>query len=157
MKATRLALAILAAAVGGLLIAQQQAADPTKAVYASKDSVEAALAKGGPALTPRASMISRGSDHLVAGGRRDVGGEAERHEKAYDIVYITKGEATYVTGGTLKNSKETGPGEMLGGTIDGGETHQLKTGDTIVVPPGVPHWWKDTKGVEYMIIKINKP
>jgi uncharacterized RmlC-like cupin family protein len=154
---------VLLAAAAGVLIAQDKAkapapvSDPTKAIYASKESVEAALAKGGPALTPRSSMISRGTDHLVAGARRDAPAEAERHEKAYDIVYITKGEATYVVGGTLKNSKETGPGEMLGGTIDGGETHILKQGDTIVVPPGVPHWWKDTKGVEYMLIKINKP
>jgi len=163
MKATRLALTLLLAAAAGALIAQQPskgpapAADPTKAIYASKQSIEEALAKGGPALTPRSSMISRGTDHLVAGARRDAPADAERHEKAYDIVYITKGEATYITGGTLKNSKETGPGEMLGGTIEGGETHTLKQGDTIVVPPGVPHWWKDTKGVEYMLIKINKP
>lgn len=164
MKATLLASALLIAAAAGALLAQQQgkapaapASDPTKAIYASKESIEASLAKGGPATAPRASMISRGTDHLVAGGRRDQGGDAERHEKAYDIVYITKGEATYVTGGTLKDSKETGPGEMLGGTIEGGETHTLKQGDTIVVPPGVPHWWKDAKGVEYMIIKINKP
>ena len=78
------------------------------------------------------------------------------HEKAYDIIYMTEGEATYVSGGTLKDSKQTGPGEYLGGTIEGGETHTLKPGDVIVVPPGVPHWWKDAKGARYMIMKINK-
>jgi mannose-6-phosphate isomerase-like protein (cupin superfamily) len=153
------------AAFAGLLAGQQQgkqqakgpAGDSNGVVYAEGATIAEALAKGGAALAPRAAMVSRNADHLVAGGRRDKGGDAERHEKAYDIVYITDGEATYVTGGTLKGSRQTGPGEMLGGTIEGGETHRLKKGDVIVVPPGVPHWWKDTQGVTYMIIKVNKP
>jgi quercetin dioxygenase-like cupin family protein len=155
MKLTALPLAFLLALPFGMLIAQQAAAPQVS--FADKATIDAALAKGGPALTPRASMVSRNADHLVAGGRRDAPGEAEQHEKAYDIVYVTDGEATYVTGGALKNSKQTGPGEMLGGTIDGGESRLLKKGDVIVVPPGVPHWWKDTKGVTYLIVKVNKP
>ena len=159
MKTSFVALALLTAVAAAALIAQQQTkgGEAPQVVYAGKAAMDAALAKGGPATTPRASMVSRNADHLVAGGRRDAPGDAERHEKAYDIVYITGGEATYVTGGTLMNSKQTGPGEMLGGTIEGGETRVLKEGDVIVVPPGVPHWWKDTKGVTYMIIKVNKP
>ena len=145
---------MLAAALG-VLVAQN--ANAPAVAYMAGTDLAAALAKGGPALTPRAAMISRGGDHLVAGGRRDAPGEAELHDKAYDIVYITEGEATYVTGGQLKGARQTGPGEMLGGTIEGGETHLLKKGDTIVVPPGVPHWWKDTKGVSYMIIKVIQP
>ena len=159
MKHTLFALALVTAAAAGALLAQQQtkADDTPQVTFADKATIDAALAKGGVATTPRAAMISRNADHLVAGGRRDAPGEAERHDKAYDIVYVTDGEAVYVTGGTLKNSKQTGPGEMLGGTIEGGETRVMKKGDVIVVPPGVPHWWKEAKGVTYMIIKVNKP
>jgi uncharacterized RmlC-like cupin family protein len=148
---------ILAAAVGVVALLAQPPATAPQVAFMEKAAIDAALAKGGPALTPRAALISRNADHLVAGGRRDAPGDAEMHEKAYDIIYITEGEAVYVSGGTLKNSKQTGPGEMLGGTIDGGETRTLRKGDVIVVPPGVPHWWKDTKGVTYMIMKVNKP
>jgi quercetin dioxygenase-like cupin family protein len=155
MKPTLYMCALVIAMGLGALLAQQPAAPQVS--FADKATIDAALAKGGPALTPRASMVSRNTDHMVAGGRRDAPGEAEMHEKSYDIVYVTEGEATYVTGGTLKNSKQTGPGEMLGGTIEGGETRQMKKGDVIVVPPGVPHWWKDTKGVQYLIVKVNKP
>lgn len=154
MKLTLLSVSLVIGLSVGVLIAQQAAPQVS---YSDKAMIDAALAKGGPALTPRAAMVSRGADHLVAGGRRDAPGDAEQHEKAYDIVYVTEGEATYVTGGTLKNSKQTGPGEMLGGTIEGGESRQLKKGDVIVVPPGVPHWWKDTKGVTYLIVKVIKP
>jgi len=159
MKHTLFVLALVTAAAAGALLAQQQtkADDTPQVAFADKATIDAALAKGGVATTPRAAMISRNADHLVAGGRRDAPGEAERHDKAYDIVYVTDGEAVYVTGGTLKNSKQTGPGEMLGGTIEGGETRVMKKGDVIVVPPGVPHWWKEAKGVTYMIIKVNKP
>ena len=159
MKLTLVVLALFAGATFGVLVAQDgkaPAAAP-KVVSMTAEQIAAALDKGGPALTPRAALITRDAAQMVAGGRRDVGGDAEQHEKAYDIVYITEGEAVYVTGGTLKNSKQTGPGEMLGGTIDGGEVHNLKKGDVIVVPPGIPHWWKDAKNIRYMIMKVNVP
>jgi quercetin dioxygenase-like cupin family protein len=147
MKPTLLALSLLIAATVGALLAQPPAAP--QVIHADKATVDAALAKTG--------LLSRNADHMVAGGRRDTGGVAEQHEKAYDIYYVTDGEAVYVTGGTLKDSKQTGPGEMLGGTIEGGESRQVKVGDVIVVPPGIPHWWKETKGISYLIIKVNKP
>ena len=151
MKPIFLALSLLVAAAVGAMLAQDAAkgGEAPKVVYADKAAVDAALAKTG--------LISRNADHMVAGGRRDGPGVAEQHEKAYDIYYVTDGEATYVTGGKLVNSKQTGPGEMLGGTIDGGESRQVKKGDVIVVPPGIPHWWKETKGISYLIIKVNKP
>ncbi len=166
MKASSFSLVLLTAAATAALLVQSSAAQQGKAKakggdlseveFATAQSIADALAKGGPAMTPRASMVSRDSHHLVAGGRRDTGGDAERHENAYDVVYIVEGSATYVTGGKMVGAKETGPGEMLGGTLEGGEVHQLNKGDVIVVPPGIPHWWKDTDGVTYMIIKVNK-
>lgn len=159
MKLFIAAVALFAGAAAGVLVAQNTKAPqaPAKVTYMSAEQIAEALAKGGPALTPRAALITRDNAHMVAGGRRDVGGDAEMHDKAYDIVYITEGEAVYVTGGTLKNSKQTSPGEMLGGTIDGGEEHHLKKGDVMVVPPGIPHWWKDAKNIRYMIMKVNVP
>ena len=152
-------LALLIGAAAGVMVAQNTKGPqpPAKVTYMSAEQIAEALAKGGPALTPRAALITRDSAHMVAGGRRDVGGDAEQHEKAYDIVYVTEGEAVYITGGTLKNSKQTSPGEMLGGTIEGGEEHHLKKGDVMVVPPGIPHWWKDAKNIRYMIMKVNIP
>jgi uncharacterized RmlC-like cupin family protein len=137
-------------AIAGLMA--QNAAPPkplTEVVFMDSTQMAAALAK--------TTMISRDANHTIAGGRRDAPSEAESHEKSYDLVYITDGEATYVTGGKLVNSKQTGPGEMFGGQIEGGVTRQLKKGDMILVPPTIPHWWKDTKGVSYIIVKINKP
>ncbi len=130
-------------------MAQNTPAPLNEVVYMTGEQTAAAFAK--------TTVLSRDGFHIVAGGRRDSGSDAERHEKVYDLVFVTDGEATYVTGGKLVNSKETGPGEMFGGTIEGGVSRQLKKGDLIIVPPGIPHWWKDTKGVSYMIVKFNRP
>ncbi len=138
---------LIAAGVGALIA--QNAAPASQVIHADRATVEAALSK--------TAVLSRNADHMVAGGRRDTGGVAESHEKAYDVYYVTDGEATYVTGGKLKDSKQTGPGEMLGGTIEGGESMAVHKGDVIVVPPGIPHWWKETKGISYLIVKVNKP
>ena len=52
-------------------------------------------------------------------------------------MYVTAGEATYITGGKLVNSEQNSPGEWLGGTILG-EAHSRTQGAAIVVPPGMP-------------------
>jgi hypothetical protein len=78
MKSAPLILSVTLAAVSGILIAQQQASDAAKVVFIDKAAIDAILAKGGPALTPRAAMVSRNADHLIAGGRRDAEADAER-------------------------------------------------------------------------------
>ena len=146
MKPCILCLALLTTAAAVLVMG----ADPAPVTYVGHEKVAEALAKTG--------MLSRNADHMVAGAHRNGPGQAERHDKTYDIVYVTEGEATYITGGKLVNSKQTGPGEMLGGTIDGGESHHLAKGDVIVVPPGVPHWFKEVPTeVSYFLVKVIKP
>lgn len=144
-------LRVLGLAIAATIVyAQQgkQAPDERKVIYVPKEKVAEALAKSG--------LLSRNSDHMVAGAHRNGPGQAEQHDKTYDIVYVTDGEATYITGGTLMNSKQNSPGEWLGGTINGGEPHHLMKGDVIVVPPGVPHWFKEVPGeVSYFLVKVN--
>jgi mannose-6-phosphate isomerase-like protein (cupin superfamily) len=76
-----------------------------------------------------------------------------------DIFYIVDGSATFVTGGTMVGGKETRPNQMLGTDITGGHTHQLKKGDFISIPAGIPHWFKDVPatGVTYYMVKVVKP
>ena len=47
---------------------------------------------------------------------------------------------------------------MAGHDIEGGETRQLKKGDFIVIPAGMPHWFKDVpQAVNYYVVKVVKP
>jgi len=63
-----------------------------------------------------------------------------------------------VTGGTMVGGKVTRPGQWLGTDIQGGESHQLAKGDVIVIPAGVPHWFKAIPGtISYYVVKVIKP
>jgi mannose-6-phosphate isomerase-like protein (cupin superfamily) len=141
----KLCLAILACA------ALVSAADVTNAAtYVDHDKAAVALTKGG--------ALASGSDYKVSGARRDKAGQVEVHEKETDIFYITDGEATFVTGGTMIGGKQTGPGQLLGTDIEGGEVHHLTKGDVIVIPAGTPHWFKEVPhSVNYYMVKVLKP
>jgi|SRR3954454_8753340 len=132
---------------GGLAVAAFGASNVT---YVEHDKVSSALAKGGPLVTE--------SDLLVSGSHRDKGGQVEVHDKETDVIYVTDGEATFVTGGTMVGGKVTKPGQHLGTDITGGQTRHLIKGDVIVVPAGTPHWFKEVpKSVNYFVVKVLKP
>src|SRR3954447_13522381 len=123
---------------------------PQKATYVGHDKVSAALQKGGPLVTA--------PDLAVSGSHRDKGGQVEVHDKETDVIYMVEGEATFVTGGTGVGMKSTRPGQWLGSDIKEGEAHHLTKGDVIVVPAGVPHWFKEVpNSVSYYVVKVLKP
>ena len=120
------------------------------ATFVDHDKVAAALAKGGPLVTA--------SDVLVSGSHRDKPGQVEVHDKEMDVLYITDGSATFVTGGKIVGAKNTRPDQWLGTDITGGTTHKLVKGDVIVIPAGMPHWFKEVPGtVSYYVVKVVKP
>ncbi len=119
------------------------------ATYAGHDRVAASLAKGGP--------LAQGPGYTVTGSHRDKVGEVEVHDKETDIFYVTDGEATFVTGGTMVGGKKTGEGQWRGTDIKGGVTHKLSKGDVITIPAGTPHWFKEVpKSVSYFVVKVIK-
>jgi mannose-6-phosphate isomerase-like protein (cupin superfamily) len=118
--------------------------------YVEHDKVAAALAKGGP--------LVGAPDLLVSGSHRDKAGQVEVHDKETDVIYMVDGEATFVTGGTMIGGKVTKAGQSMGTDIKGGDTHHLTKGDVIVVPAGVPHWFKEVPStVSYYVVKVLKP
>jgi mannose-6-phosphate isomerase-like protein (cupin superfamily) len=121
-------------------------AQQPKATY-----VEAAKVAGGGnfATTP---------DYTAGLLKRTAPGQVEIHTKETDIFYVVEGEATFVTGGTMVGGKETQPNQLRGTSIDGGETYHLKKGDAVVVPAGVPHWFKEiAQPIAYFTVKSIKP
>ena len=98
-----------------------------------------------------------GSDFEVQGTHREKPGGIEVHVKERDVFYVVDGEATVIAGGKLVNPKETRAGQMTGTSIEGGETYHLTKGDVMTIPAGVPHWFKETNGVSYFVVKVKKP
>jgi mannose-6-phosphate isomerase-like protein (cupin superfamily) len=66
-------------------------------------------------------------------------GVAELHENFADLFCVLDGRATLVTGGTVVNPQQVGPGEIRGASLDGGTRQELRAGDIAHVPAGVPH------------------
>lgn len=146
---TSIALATVLGAIvgaGALSAAYPRAADD-RVVYINGASTRAAFVKGQPLVETAA--------YKVHASRREAPGMAEIHTLDTDIVYVLEGTATFVTGGTAVDPKTIAPNEIRGSAIDGGESRKLVKGDVIVVPHGVPHWFKEVSSpFNYYVVKV---
>lgn len=98
---------------------------------------------------------ANGENYMVHASRREKPGMVEVHEIDTDIIYVTGGTATIVTGGRSLDSKQTAPNEFRGTSVDGGETRDLKKGDVLIIPKGTPHWFKKVDGAFlYYVVKV---
>ena len=137
---------IAMAAVLVFAAAASGAADNSKVTFVGHDQV----AKGGTLVTaPNLSILM---------AHRDAPGMVEVHEKETDTIYVLAGTATFVTGGTMIGGSVTAPGQQRGTDIQGGDAHSLVKGDVVVVPAGVPHWFKEVRGsIDYYVVKVIAP
>jgi len=140
-----LAIALLTAVLLPAHAAAETAADAVR--YVPSADVQAAFDHG-------AVLLDAGS-FMVHASRRDAAGMAEVHFKDTDIVHVLHGGATIVTGGTVVGGKPTAEDEVRGASIDGGVTRRLAEGDVLVVPRGVPHWFRDVSApFLYYVVKV---
>lgn len=114
--------------------------------YFENSKVSQAFVKGAPLIETE--------EFKVHASRRDKPGLAEIHARETDVVYVLEGTATLVTGGTAVDPKVTAPGEIRGSAIEGGKAQRLAKGDVIVIPRGVPHWFKQVDApFLYFVVK----
>lgn len=115
--------------------------------YIEGAKVAAAFVKGMP--------LVENDEFKVHASHRDKAGMVEVHLGEADIVYTLEGTATLVTGGTVVDGKTIADGEIRGASINGGETRTLAKGDVIIVPAGVPHWFKQVSSpFNYYVVKV---
>jgi quercetin dioxygenase-like cupin family protein len=111
------------------------------------DKVAAAFARGGPLLET--------NNFKIQAGRREAPGLVEIHARDTDIFYVLEGAATLVTGGKAVEPKTISGDEVRAKEIAGGESRHLVKGDVIVIPKGVPHWFKHVNGpFLYYVVKV---
>jgi mannose-6-phosphate isomerase-like protein (cupin superfamily) len=124
-------------------------APPTEPIVIDHAQVDANFAKGLPWLI--------NSSYKIQAGRRVQGGKVEIHEHDTDILWVTEGSATLITGGKVLNQTTKSPGEFGGDKIEGGVTRKVVKGDLIVIPQGIPHWFSEVEGTFlYFVVKVTK-
>jgi quercetin dioxygenase-like cupin family protein len=146
MKVLSLAVALL----GLTLIALAESADSLggrDVIALSAEQVSAAFAKGMP-------LVER-ENYKVHASRREAAGQVEVHTRDTDVIYVLAGTATFVTGGTVVGGKNTGPEEIRGTSVDGGTSRTIHAGEVLIVPSGVPHWFKEVPApMTYYVVKV---
>jgi glc operon protein GlcG len=121
-------------------------AAPAAVTHLASSHVTDAFAKGMPLLEV--------DGYKIHASRRDTPGTAEIHDWETDVIYVLDGTATLVTGGAVVEPKTTEPGQVRGPQLQGGEARQLRRGDVVVVPAGVPHWFKEVQApFLYFVVK----
>jgi glc operon protein GlcG len=88
-------------------------------------------------------------------GRRVEPGEVEFHRDVVDVMHVVEGTATVVTGGEMRNTREVAPGEIRAESVDGGTPHDLREGDVLAIPNGVPHQFTQVSDpFLYFVVKV---
>jgi hypothetical protein len=103
------------------------------------------------------SLGNFGPTHNAVMVYRAADGEAEFHETAADFTVVTGGAGDLILGGTVKDARVTGPGEIRGSSVEGGTTYRVEPGDIINIPAKTTHQMTVPPGgaVTYMVVKIN--
>ncbi len=141
---------LLALAIALTVSLIKAAGGPPAVTFIGHDKVAESLAKGG--------NLATAPDLIVLGAHRAGAGQVEVHEKETDVMYVVDGAATIVTGGTMVGGKSSGPGQLRGNDIQGGATRHLAKGDVVVIPAGIPHWFKEVSpSISYYVVKVLKP
>jgi glc operon protein GlcG len=145
----RIATLIALAGVTVLPLGAASAQSESPVLLVPNDQVRADFARGVP--------IVETGDYKIHASRREGPGMAEIHTRDTDIAYVLQGSATLVTGGTAQETHSTGPEEIRGSGIQGGETRRLVPGDVVVIPNGVPHWFKQVEApFLYYVVKVRQ-
>jgi mannose-6-phosphate isomerase-like protein (cupin superfamily) len=89
---------------------------------------------------------------------RNKTGGGEVHQNFADLFTILDGHATLVTGGELVEAKTIAPGELRGASVKGGTRQELKAGDEVHIPAGIPHQMLLEPGatVTYFVVKVEE-
>ena len=141
----------------------QNPASPTppvsKAVQILTTTNLAALADSLPAGAATSRQIMRWEGLSNMYSRRDTSGVPERHEQFTDIFVVQRGRARLLYGGTADGERSISPGEWKGGTMRGGTEAELKPGEIVVIPAGIPHQLLLPPGESfyYFVFKVAKP
>jgi mannose-6-phosphate isomerase-like protein (cupin superfamily) len=147
---------LFAAALALPAQAQVRNTQPDGFKVLSAQDIAKLLDKPANGASPIAAFVSDHENYYVEFVTRVAPGEVEVHPHWIDYMSIQSGEATLTYGGTVSGNRDTGAGEMRGGTQAGGTSVDLKPGSYVAVPAGMPHVMVPKGKVTYLIFKVRQ-
>ena len=147
MKNHAIVSVILALLTVGAAMAQAPAA-----TYKAEAQLFGALKAGAATPDMLASEVSNGDHHRINIVRRTKAAGAVAHEGFAELHHIIDGSGTLVTGGTIV--RPAGGGRGAAGTIQDGVSRHVTKGDVVLVPSGMPHWYKDIDGAMITYLEV---
>ena len=117
-----------------------RSAAPDGFKFMSHEAIDKAVSTPEPGRVYGATFMNDHENYYVEFVKRlDHGNLAETHAHWVDHITILSGEGILAHGGALSDAKESGPGEVRGGTMNGATTLTVHAGDYFQIPPGMPH------------------
>ena len=130
---------------------------PPVATYKTDAELTAALKAGSATPDMLTSEVQNTDRHRINIVRRTKAAGAVAHEGFAELHHIVEGSGTLVTGGTIVHPS-TSSGRASAGagaaTIQNGVSRHVAKGDVILIPSGMPHWYKDLDGtITYLEVR----
>ncbi len=128
----------------------------TAGIFKANTDLQAAL-KAAIAKTDdmAASLIANTDQYRVNIVHRPKANGAIAHPGNTELHYIIAGTGTVTTGGKIVR-KAGAPASQA--TIEGGESHDVKPGDVIIVPAGSAHMYSKVNGeITYLEVRFVAP
>ena len=134
----------------GLAAGLTPADAPKAATYKASTELTAALRAGQATPDMLTAEVSNSDRHRINLVRRTKPAGAVAHEGFAELHHIVEGTGTLVTGGTIARAA----GGRGGATIQNGVERHVSVGDVILIPSGMPHWYKDLNGtITYLEVR----
>lgn len=120
------------------------------------------LVSYGERLAPKMDADKRAVEELANFGSHSVlmvhreSSAAPVAHDGTDFYVVQKGKANLILGGELLERRRKEPGEFWGTSIRGGKRFEIRAGDTINIPPQMPHAIILEPGefITYLVVKI---
>jgi mannose-6-phosphate isomerase-like protein (cupin superfamily) len=148
------------AAAALALPAVAQSSGNTAEVFSSHDAQSqlAALALKAKASGSSGFTFGDYGSHILMLSVRAADGKAEVHAHYDDVMVVTEGSATLITGGTVVDPQTEKKGETKGSGIRDGKSQTVTVGDILHIPAGVPHQFLVASGTTYsaFVVKVKE-
>jgi len=146
-------------------------AQPPTATDVTKADLDATLARAPAAgvMDQQIRVVDVGKYNVAVGVLHRAAKAkhtAISHAQVTEVYYIIRGSGVLVTGGAIVDGapvaadSETakvlvGP-STTGPSVRNGQTRKVSPGDTIVIPPGVAHWFSAVDDdMNYLVVRVD--